>query len=178
METLLQFWHFTAFAQPDLWKNLVMISIGLLFVYLAIKKEYEPLLLVPIGFGIVIGNVPFPLDARLQIGVYEQGSTFKIFNTAMALDTGRVNLTTVFDATSPIKIDRFTINDYHGQNRAMTVADVFKFSSNIGSAKMALEIGVEGQRAFFDKIGFLKPVPVELPRGDWVRLARHGHLPP
>ena len=74
METLLQFWHFTSFAQPDLWKNLIMITVGLLFVYLAIKKEYEPLLLVPIGFGIVIGNIPFPLDARLQIGVYEQGS--------------------------------------------------------------------------------------------------------
>ena len=69
---------------------------------------------------------------RATLGVYEQGSTFKIFNTAMALDSGKVTMTSVFDATSPIKIDRFTINDYHGQNRALTVAEVFKYSSNIG----------------------------------------------
>ena len=50
---------------------------------------------------------------RATLGVYEQGSTFKIFNTAMALDSGKVTLTSVFDATSPIKIDRFTINDDH-----------------------------------------------------------------
>lgn len=106
---------------------------------------------------------PEALFNRSTLGVYEQGSTFKIFNTAMVLDSGRFTPQSVFDAREPIKIDRFTINDYHGQHRAMTVADVFKYSSNIGSAKMALEIGVEGQRAFFDKIGFLKPVPVELP---------------
>ena len=100
---------------------------------------------------------------RSTLGVYEQGSTFKIFNTGMVLDTGRFTPASMFDAREPIKIDRFTINDYHGQHRVMSVADVFKFSSNIGSAKMALEVGVEGQRAFFDKIGFLKPLPIELP---------------
>ncbi|QQS13717.1 MAG: penicillin-binding protein 2 [Rhodospirillales bacterium] len=100
---------------------------------------------------------------RSTLGVYEQGSTFKIFNTAMTLDTGRFTTASVFDASQPIKIDRFTIKDYHGQNRAMTVADVFRFSSNIGSAKMAAEVGVEGQRAFFEKLGMLRPVQVELP---------------
>ncbi len=100
---------------------------------------------------------------RSTLGVYEQGSTFKIFNTGMVLDTGRFTPASMFDAREPIKIDRFTIKDYHGQHRVMSVADVFKFSSNIGSAKMALEVGVEGQRAFFDKIGFLKPLPIELP---------------
>ena len=96
------------------------------------------------------------------MGVYEQGSTFKIFNTAMALDTGKVNLTTVFDATSPIKIDRFTINDDHAQRRPLNVAELFKFSSNIASAKMAVEMGSETQKAFFDKIGFLKPLNTQL----------------
>ncbi|MBX3498854.1 MAG: penicillin-binding protein 2 [Alphaproteobacteria bacterium] len=100
---------------------------------------------------------------RSTLGVYEQGSTFKIFNTAMVLDSGRFTPASAFDAREPIKIDRFTINDYHGQRRVMSVSDVFKYSSNIGSAKMALEVGVEGQRAFFDKIGFLKAVPIELP---------------
>jgi len=99
---------------------------------------------------------------RGTLGVYEQGSTFKIFNTAMTLDAGRATLDKIYDAREPIKIDRFTINDFHGQNRAMTVAEVFKFSSNIGSAKMAMDVGVEGQRAFFDRIGMLKPIPIEL----------------
>lgn len=101
---------------------------------------------------------------RATLGVYEQGSTFKIFNTAMALDSGKATVTSVFDATSPIKIDRFTINDDHAQRRPMNVAEIFKFSSNIGSAKMAVEVmGPEGQRAFLDKIGFLKPLNTQLP---------------
>ena len=100
---------------------------------------------------------------RATLGVYEQGSTFKIFNTAMALDSGKATVTSVYDASAPIKIDRFTINDDHAQNRALTVAEVFKYSSNIASAKMALEQGPEAQRAFFNKIGFLKAEPVQLP---------------
>jgi len=99
---------------------------------------------------------------RATLGVYEQGSTFKIFNTAMALDTGKVNLTTVFDASSPIKIDRFTINDDHAQRRPLNVAELFKFSSNIASAKMAVEMGSDTQKAFFDRIGFLKPLNTQL----------------
>ncbi len=99
---------------------------------------------------------------RATLGVYEQGSTFKIFNTAMALDTGRVTLNSVFDATSPIKIDRFTINDDHAQRRPLTVPELFKFSSNIASAKMAVEMGSDTQRAFFDKIGFLKALNTQL----------------
>jgi len=99
---------------------------------------------------------------RATLGVYEQGSTFKIFNTAMALDTGRVTLNSVFDATSPIKIDRFTINDDHAQRRPLTVPELFKYSSNIASAKMAVEMGIDTQKAFFDKIGFLKPLSTQL----------------
>jgi len=99
---------------------------------------------------------------RATLGVYEQGSTFKIFNTAMALDTGRVTLSSVFDATSPIRIDRFTINDDHAQRRPLTVPELFKYSSNIASAKMAVEMGSETQKAFFDKIGFLRPLTTQL----------------
>jgi cell division protein FtsI (penicillin-binding protein 3) len=101
---------------------------------------------------------------RATLGVYEQGSTFKIFNTAMALDSGKVTLSSVFDATSPIKIDRFTINDDHPQRRPLTVPEIFTYSSNIASAKMAADvIGPEAQRAFFDKIGFLKALDTQLP---------------
>jgi cell division protein FtsI (penicillin-binding protein 3) len=99
---------------------------------------------------------------RATLGVYEQGSTFKIFNTAMALDTGRVTMNSVFDATSPIRIDRFTINDDHAQRRPLTVPELFKYSSNIASAKMALEMGIETQKAFFDKIGFLRPLTTQI----------------
>lgn len=68
---LLQFLSYTAFAHLTI-GHLVMITIGLLFIYLAISKEYEPLLLIPIGFGIIIGNIPFA--AGFKIGIYEEGS--------------------------------------------------------------------------------------------------------
>jgi len=78
MELLEQFISYTGFAQPGVWKNLVMIGVGCIFIYLAVKKDYEPLLLVPIGFGILVGNIPFALDANLRIGIYEQGSVLNI----------------------------------------------------------------------------------------------------
>jgi len=70
-ENLQQFMTYTSFANFT-WGHLIMICIGLAFIYLAIAKEYEPMLLVPIGFGIIIGNVPF--FPGLQVGIYEQGS--------------------------------------------------------------------------------------------------------
>ena len=113
-------------------------------------------------------NTPKTIDEtslfnRATLGVYEMGSTFKIFNTAMSLDSGKVTMASSFDATAPIKIGGFTINDDHAQNRWLTVPELFKFSSNIASAKMALQVGIETQQAFFDKIGFLKAVKLELP---------------
>jgi oxaloacetate decarboxylase beta subunit len=71
LENLQQFMSYTSFANIT-WGHLIMICIGLIFIYLAIAKEYEPMLLVPIGFGIIIGNVPF--FPGLQVGIYEQGS--------------------------------------------------------------------------------------------------------
>lgn len=70
-ESLTQFFSYTAYANLTI-GHLVMIAVGLLFIYLAIAKEYEPMLLVPIGFGILIGNIPF-VDG-LKIGIYESGS--------------------------------------------------------------------------------------------------------
>ncbi len=74
-DNLLQFFSYTAFASFTL-GHLVMIVVGLVFLYLAIKKDWEPMLLVPIGFGIIIGNIPFV--AGLSIGVYEEGSVLNI----------------------------------------------------------------------------------------------------
>jgi oxaloacetate decarboxylase beta subunit len=70
-ENLTQFLSYTAFSNFTLGHG-IMILVGLLFIYLAISKEYEPLLLVPIGFGIIVGNIPF--TPGLQIGIYENGS--------------------------------------------------------------------------------------------------------
>jgi len=71
IDSLQQFWQFTGFANCQ-WQNLVMIAIGIFFITIAILKEWEPLLLVPIGFGMIIGNIPmFP---GLNIGIYEDGS--------------------------------------------------------------------------------------------------------
>ena len=74
-DSLLQFWEYTGFANMT-WQHIVMILIGIAFITVAIKKDWEPLLLVPIGFGMIIGNIPF--TEGLQIGIYEQGSVMNI----------------------------------------------------------------------------------------------------
>jgi cell division protein FtsI (penicillin-binding protein 3) len=100
---------------------------------------------------------------RATLGVYEQGSMFKVFNTALALDTGKFTMNDRIDASAGIKIDRFTINDDPDvPRRVLTLPEVFTFSSNVASAKMAVEVGTETQRAFFEKLGFLRPLQTQL----------------
>ena len=81
IDSLQQFWQFTGFANAT-WQHLAMICIGLLFIFLGIRKHWEPLLLVPIGFGMIIGNIPLFFDPAtgegLRIGVYEEGSVLNI----------------------------------------------------------------------------------------------------
>lgn len=72
-----QFWELTGFANAT-WQHLVMLAVGLFFLWLAIKKNFEPMLLVPIGFGILIGNIPFNGAAGLEVGIYEEGSVLNI----------------------------------------------------------------------------------------------------
>jgi cell division protein FtsI (penicillin-binding protein 3) len=113
-----------------------------------------------------------PVDAlekdrinRINVGVYEMGSTFKAITTAMALDSGKFTINSTFDARSALRYGRFTINDYHAQHRVMTVPEVFIHSSNIGTARMALGIGVDGHKAFLRKMGQLDRLRTELPEG-------------
>lgn len=73
MQGLYHFYQYTGFYNLT-WGHIIMILVGLFFLFLAITKDYEPLLLVPIGFGILIGNVPFMENVGLQIGIYEEGS--------------------------------------------------------------------------------------------------------
>ena len=77
LENLTQFWQLTGFYNAT-WQHLVMLAVGLFFIWLAIKKDFEPMLLVPIGFGILIGNVPFNTAAGLEVGIYEEGSVLNI----------------------------------------------------------------------------------------------------
>ena len=77
LKNLRQFWELTGFANAE-WGNIIMLLVGLFFIWLAIKKNFEPMLLVPIGFGILIGNVPFNTEAGLEVGIYEQGSVLNI----------------------------------------------------------------------------------------------------
>ncbi len=75
-ENMQTFLSFTGFANAT-WGHIVMLLVGLVFIFLAIRYEFEPMLLIPIGFGILIGNIPFK-DAGLQIGIYEEGSVLNI----------------------------------------------------------------------------------------------------
>lgn len=100
---------------------------------------------------------------RVALGVYELGSAFKIFTTAMALDAGVARLEDRYDATKPLKVSRFTIRDYHAKKRWLSVSEIFMYSSNIGSARLALEVGGTAQQAFLRNIGLLTPSEIELP---------------
>jgi cell division protein FtsI (penicillin-binding protein 3) len=100
---------------------------------------------------------------RLTTGVYEMGSTFKALTIAMAIDAGKATLNSRFDATTPLHYGRFTITDFHAQRRVLTVPEVFTYSSNIGAAKIALAVGVEGHQAFLRKMGQLTRLKTELP---------------
>jgi len=99
---------------------------------------------------------------RVGFGVYELGSVFKVFTVAGVLDLGLANLGTTYDATSPIRFGRFSISDYHGKGRPLSVTESFIYSSNIAMAKMALHMGVKRHRAFLEKLGLLASVTTEL----------------
>lgn len=80
-ENLQTFWEFTGFYNVTI-PHLIMLLVGLFFIYLAIKKNFEPMLLVPIGFGILVGNIPFQLGN--EIGIYEEGSVLNILYGGVA----------------------------------------------------------------------------------------------
>ncbi len=114
---------------------------------------------------------------RATKGVYELGSVFKIITVAMALDTGTVSLTGGYDASRPIKISRFTIHDFHAKNRWLSVPEIFMYSSNIGAAKMAVDVGGVRQQAFMSRLGLLSRSHLELPElGDPMLPPRWGEI--
>lgn len=100
---------------------------------------------------------------RLTTGVYEMGSTFKAFTLAMALDTGKYGLNSMWDARAPLRYGRFKIHDDEPKGRFLNMKEVFTFSSNIGAARIALAQGVEAHKAFLRKMGQLDRLRTELP---------------
>lgn len=99
---------------------------------------------------------------RATLGLFEMGSTFKIFTAASALDAGKVTLTSQYDTSAPIAFGQYSIADFHPENRMLSLPEVLMFSSNIGAAKIAMEAGSAVQRSYFSKFGFLAPVPFEV----------------
>ena len=116
---------------------------------------------------------------RATVGVFEMGSTFKGFTTAMALDSGLVSISESFDATQSLSIGKHRISDFHGKGRWLSVPEIFIYSSNIGTARMALKVGAEGQEAFLRKVGLLDTIRTELPeigapivpKGPWSKIS-------
>ncbi|CCM76979.1 peptidoglycan D,D-transpeptidase FtsI family protein [Rhizobium mesoamericanum] len=100
---------------------------------------------------------------RMSNGTFEMGSTFKTFSLAMALDTGKVSLNDSFDATQPIRIGGFTIHDFHGQRRWLTLPEVFQYSSNVGTARIIDIVGIDAQKDYLTKLGLLTKMQTELP---------------
>lgn len=100
---------------------------------------------------------------RAMTGVFELGSVFKTFTIAAALDAGVVNMSSTVDARYPLQIGKYSIKDFHAKSRVLTVPEVFKYSSNIGTAKVALAMGAERQKAYLRALGMFDAVSSELP---------------
>ncbi|WP_407929382.1 peptidoglycan D,D-transpeptidase FtsI family protein [Jannaschia marina] len=103
-----------------------------------------------------------PLFNRAVQGVYELGSTFKIFAAAQSLELGLTNAGTMIDTQGPMRQGRHRIRDFHDYGPRLSVTDVIVKSSNVGTARMALDIGAARQKAFLESLGFFAPTPVEL----------------
>jgi cell division protein FtsI (penicillin-binding protein 3) len=109
-----------------------------------------------------------PLFNRAVQGVYELGSTFKIFAVGQALELGLINPDTMIATKGPLVWGRYRIHDFHNYGAQLSVTDVIVESSNIGAARIAMMIGKDRQRAFLDKLGLTRPTPVELAEAPYV----------
>lgn len=116
---------------------------------------------------------------RASGGVFEMGSVFKVFTIAAGLDSGAITINSVHDARTAIRIGSSTINDFHARRSMLTTSEVFTSSSNIGTIRIAEAMGIPMQRAYYERMGLLDRMDIELPgtaspfypRGDWSRLS-------
>lgn len=129
-----------------------------------------------------------PIFDRAAQGLYEQGSTFKLFTVAQALDEGVAAPEAMIDTRGPLRWGRYSITDFRNHGPQLSLTDVLVKSSNIGTARLAQTIGATRQRAFLDRLGLLEPAPLELAGtsrvapilpGDWTELSAmtisYGH---
>jgi len=99
---------------------------------------------------------------RAVSGHYEMGSVFKTFTVAAGLDQGLADMNTLFDASQALQIGNRRIKDFHAQNRVMTLEEVYLHSSNIGTSQLALQMGPDRMRDYFERLGLLSASSVEL----------------
>lgn len=100
---------------------------------------------------------------RMSNATFEMGSTFKSFTLAMGLDAGKIGLDSVIDASRPIRMGGFTIRDFRGKYRPLSIPEVFQYSSNIGTAAVADMVGIQSHQAFLTKLGLLTKMETEMP---------------
>lgn len=100
---------------------------------------------------------------RISNATFEMGSTFKSFTLAMGLDAEKITLNSVVDASRPIRMGGFTIKDFKGKNRPLSIPEVFQYSSNIGTAAVADRVGIEGHKEFLTRLGLLSKMDTEMP---------------
>ncbi|MFI4983827.1 MAG: peptidoglycan D,D-transpeptidase FtsI family protein [Rickettsiales bacterium] len=100
---------------------------------------------------------------QLTLGVYEMGSTFKVFTTAMGLDGKFVTVNDAFDTSATVMVGNHKISDFRGKGGVLSVPEILMYSSNIGTAQIAQRVGVTKQKEYMRKFGFLSPMEIELP---------------
>ncbi|MBN9334675.1 MAG: penicillin-binding protein 2 [Devosia sp.] len=100
---------------------------------------------------------------RITSGIFEPGSIFKTVTLAGALDSGSVRISDNFDARYGVRFGRYTISDFHGKNRILSLPEVYKYSSNIGTIRIMQAMGKENYRAFLSRMKFDQRVQFELP---------------
>jgi len=100
---------------------------------------------------------------RCVNGVYEPGSVFKLQTLSMALDSGLVHYWDYFDTTHPLRVGHFYIRDFEPAHVWMAMPQILNVSSNIGASRIAAILGPKIEQAWYAKMGFLKPVDVQLP---------------
>lgn len=97
------------------------------------------------------------------LGVREPGSVLKIMTMAIALETGRIHMNSIYDAIHPVKVGRFVINDFKGPNRMVNLQEAFLFSSNLACSRIALDFGLPWQKKYFQSFGFFNKPSLEIP---------------
>ena len=115
--------------------------------------------------GEILGMASWPTTDRLNRATsahYEMGSVFKTFTVAAGLDTGRADMNTLFDASQAFMIGNRRITDFHATNQVLTLEEVYLHSSNIGTSRLAVEMGPTVMQDYFKRFGLLDAAPIEL----------------